>query len=234
MARQSVTPEPAALKALSHPVRLRILGLLRLDGPATASSLATRLGMNSGLTSYHLRQLAQYGFVVEDVERGNRRDRWWKAAHRATSTGDSRTGTPEQREAHDAFGQAVAVVHTENLQRAIEERPLLPDEWRTASTLSDWELRLTPQQAAQLRDALVAVVEGWEEEQVDGAGHAFGTDRPELFTVVLHTYPYPGRVAPESSAEKPEDQAGKPGASIEIPGASAGTPGASAGQGDPS
>ena len=62
----SITPSPAALKALAHPVRLRMLGLLRIEGPATATTLATRLGLNTGATSYHLRQLAQHGFVVED------------------------------------------------------------------------------------------------------------------------------------------------------------------------
>jgi hypothetical protein len=84
------------------------------------------------------------------------------------------------------------VVHTENLQRAVEERGLLPDEWRTASTLSDWESRLTPRRATRLRDALVAVIDGWEE---DGDEPGPGEGEPELFTVVLHTYPYPGRVA---------------------------------------
>ena len=55
-----------------------MLGMLRIDGPATATSLAARLGINTGQTSYHLRQLAQHGFVVDDDERGNGRERWWK------------------------------------------------------------------------------------------------------------------------------------------------------------
>ena len=56
----TITPDVAALRALGHPVRLRILGLLRADGPATATALAQRLGLNSGATSYHLRQLAAH------------------------------------------------------------------------------------------------------------------------------------------------------------------------------
>jgi DNA-binding transcriptional ArsR family regulator len=183
------TPEPAALKALSHPVRLRILGMLRLDGPATATSLAERLQLNSGATSYHLRQLAQHGFVEDDTERGNKRERWWRAAHSSTTTRGARGATAEQREASDAFGQAVAVVHSENLQRAMEERPLLPEEWRAASTLSEWELRLTPQHAEQLKNAISELVMGWpEDEPAPGV---------ELFAVTLHAFPYPGRVVPE-------------------------------------
>lgn len=187
MELSSITPDPGALRALSHPVRLRILGLLRADGPSTASALASRLGLNSGATSYHLRQLHQHGFVVDDEERGNGRDRWWKAAHQSTRSGEDTEESEEGREASDAFGQAIAVVHTEQLQRAVEERPLLPSPWRRASTLSDWGLRLTPARAQELMDAMAAVVDGWEEDPEDDPD-------TEQFVVVLHTYPRPGRL----------------------------------------
>jgi len=190
---ETITPDATALRALSHPVRLRILGRLRFDGPATATSLAQRLGLNSGATSYHLRQLAAHGFVVDDTTRGNGRERWWRAAHQSTRTPDEaeQAQDPAAQDANDAFNQAVAVVHTEGLQRAVEERPLLPVPWRAASTLSDWGLRLTPGRAQQLMKAVVAVVDGWEE---DGEGEPGA----ELYQVVLHTYPRPGRVATES------------------------------------
>lgn len=188
MELSSITPDPSALRALSHPVRLRILGLLRADGPSTASGLATRLGLNSGATSYHLRQLAQHGFVVDQLDLGNGRDRWWKAAHQSTRTDRSVEETEEGRDAADAFGQAVAVVQTEKLQRAVEERPLLPLSWRRSSTLSDWGVRVTPERAAELMGTLVAVVDGWEEDPE-------GTEGAEEFMVVLQTYPRPGRVA---------------------------------------
>ncbi|HZB35626.1 MAG TPA: helix-turn-helix domain-containing protein, partial [Gaiellaceae bacterium] len=51
------------LRAFVHPLRNRLLGALRIDGPATASELARRFDESSGATSYHLRQLARYGFV---------------------------------------------------------------------------------------------------------------------------------------------------------------------------
>jgi DNA-binding transcriptional ArsR family regulator len=69
------------LRALAHPLRLQLLELLKDDGPATASGLGRRVGENSGTTSWHLRQLADAGLVVEDTGRGNRRERWWRAAH---------------------------------------------------------------------------------------------------------------------------------------------------------
>ena len=75
---------PKRVKGLTHPIRLRLLELLQHEGPATATSLAARIGRSSGVTSYHLRVLADSGFIVEDTERGNARDRFWRAPHRST------------------------------------------------------------------------------------------------------------------------------------------------------
>jgi DNA-binding transcriptional ArsR family regulator len=72
--------EVEALRVLAHPMRQRILRYLRRAGPATSTSLATDLGENSGIMSYHLRQLAEHGFVQEVAGRGQGRERWWQAA----------------------------------------------------------------------------------------------------------------------------------------------------------
>lgn len=196
----SITPDPTALKALSHPVRLRMLGLLRADGPATASSLALRLGLNSGATSYHLRQLHQHGFVVDDTDRGNGRERWWKAAHQATrARTDSESA--DEREASDAFAQSVGIVHTEQLQHALEELPTMPLEWRRATTTSDWGLRLTPERALELKQAVTALVDEWDEDPEDAAG-------AEVYVLQLHTFVRPGTLDPSPVVEPggPGDQ----------------------------
>src|SRR5918995_784389 len=89
------TPTPASLtvkrldggslRALAHPLRARIVGSLRGSGPATATILAERLGGSSGATSYHLRVLADNGFVVDEPARNRGRERWWRAAQDMTS-----------------------------------------------------------------------------------------------------------------------------------------------------
>ncbi|WP_405217487.1 helix-turn-helix domain-containing protein [Agrococcus sp. Ld7] len=76
-------PEPVeleALKALAHPLRVRILHVLTTRGAQTASSLAVELGESTGSTSYHLRQLEAKGFVAEDPSIGTARERWWRRA----------------------------------------------------------------------------------------------------------------------------------------------------------
>lgn len=181
MELSSITPTAAGLRALAHPTRLRILGLLRSEGPATATTLAARLDLNTGATSYHLRQLARHGFIDEDDQRGNARDRWWRAIHQATRTDPEGYAGQEEQDTFGAYLQAVAVVHTQRLQRAVEERALLPAEWRKASACSDWELSVTPARARELLDAIAAVVEGWEEQpDAPDAGH---------LVVQLHAFP---------------------------------------------
>ena len=185
----TITPSPAGLKALAHPARLRMLGLLRAEGPATATTLAERLGINTGAASYHLRQLAQHGFVVDDDSRGNRRDRWWKAAHQATTT--SLVGDPATRDTLDAYVQSVVVVMTEQLQRAVEERSQLPAEWREAETFSDWGFRMTPTRARALVEALAATLGETEEDDAEDAAD---------FIVQVNAYPRPGRLTGSGEA----------------------------------
>nr|WP_246298564.1 helix-turn-helix domain-containing protein [Nocardioides panaciterrulae] len=174
---------------MTHPARLRMLGRLRQEGPATATTLARELGLNTGATSYHLRQLAQHGFVVEDAGRGNARDRWWKAAHESTRI-DRNDLDESGREALDAFQQAVAIEHTAWLQRAMEERGRLSEGWRAASTLSDFGLRLTPRRTEELIAVLFDLVRGWEEADED-------EDEVADVALVIHAFPRPGTLPTE-------------------------------------
>ena len=71
-----------ALKAMAHPLRVQILRMLELRRRASVTSLAEELGETTGATSYHLRQLAQHGFVEEFVPDDDRRP---ASARRAAS-----------------------------------------------------------------------------------------------------------------------------------------------------
>lgn len=155
--RWSVTPDPErdllvdarSLRAVAHPVRLRMLDILREEGPSTATRLAKRLGLNSGATSYHLRQLAAYGLIVEDAGRGSGRDRWWRIAHRFMwfTAAAAKEVDPDDSL---AYMQAVALTHADRVQRAIESIPTLPADWQNAQTFSQYPLCLTSDEARQL------------------------------------------------------------------------------------
>lgn len=187
----TIHPDTGTLKAMSHPVRLRMLGLLRTDGPATASQLAARLGINSGATSYHLRQLADHGLVEDDAERGNKRDRWWRAAHQSTRTDLSAEDDPEARAATIAFWQTAAGEQVRVIEEAARELDELPREWADASTSSDWSIRMSAEQAHDLADRVGALID----EAV--AREPAAEDAPEGFEEVvfqMHAFPRPGRL----------------------------------------
>lgn len=152
---RTVRLDAKSVRGLAHPLRLKILGLLRTDGPATATTLASRLGLNTGATSYHLRQLAAYGFIVEDQRRGTGRERWWRAAHRTTYLDRE---TLSRNETAEAFRRSVGQIYIERIQRAVDDYATLPQEWREASSLSDWVLRLTPAETRQLTSELFDVL----------------------------------------------------------------------------
>lgn len=85
-----------ALRLLTHPLRRRMEKELR-NGPVTATGLAKALGESSGLTSYHLRELAKHGFVEEVPELAKGRERWWRFVPRDRRFPPRREQSPEMR-----------------------------------------------------------------------------------------------------------------------------------------
>lgn len=157
--------DPRSLRALAHPLRLSLLGALREFGPATASGLAARLGESSGATSYHLRQLAAHGFVEDDPGRGTARERWWKAVHRGTRF-DSieeflKHPDPTVRGAMDLVMHQIATTHTRELNTWLGTMRDWPEAWQRGWDMSDFTLRLTPEDAEELREKLQEVIEGY-------------------------------------------------------------------------
>jgi DNA-binding transcriptional ArsR family regulator len=156
----SITVTGENLKALTHPLRVQVLGLLRTYGPATATALAHRLGLTSGALSYHLRQLERYGFIAEDTERGNDRDRWWRAVHRSTEF-EPLSLDPTIAEAGEAYEQSIATAINRSLVQALADRPGWPAEWRGVLTMSDVLLDLTPAEAERLQRELLALLQSY-------------------------------------------------------------------------
>jgi predicted ArsR family transcriptional regulator len=148
------------IRVLAHPLRARLLGQLRLDGPATATKLAEALGTNTGATSYHLRQLADAGLVVEEEGAGRGRERWWRAAHDVSSwQRNAYAGDPDATAAADwlsSYQLTTFVDRAEAWQRAA---PGEPAAWRDAAGFSDYFLTLNPGQLDALLKEVDAVIE---------------------------------------------------------------------------
>lgn len=94
------------LRAMASPIRMRILGTLRVNGEQTVGSISEQLGEAPGAISYHLGQLARVG-LVEKVRSpdGDRRKSWWKACQTAVRLGNSEEkNSADKAKAMDLFG----------------------------------------------------------------------------------------------------------------------------------
>ncbi len=184
-----VVVDSRTLRGLAHPVRVRLLGMLRLDGPSTATKLGQRLGLSSAATSYHLRQLATYGFIVDAEDLSEGRERWWRAAHRVTTFDLTPSADPDSAAEGEVYLRSAAQIWMDNLNRYLDERPTLPAEWQGAGTLSDMVLQLTPEQADELARRMWAFVDERWAAQSAGDEQPDGTRR---VNVQLHIYPRAG------------------------------------------
>jgi len=171
---------PTNVRSLAHPIRMTLLRLLREDGPSTATALGARIGHSSGVTSYHLRMLAEAGFINEDRERGTGRERWWRAEHETqtfTFRAPGAAGDAEQIEvaeqylrmaAQATFERVLAYVDTLSSRR--EELSELP--WQ----LGEFSLSLTRQETRELTARLQEVVAPYRRDQ---SGLARGRGGPD-------------------------------------------------------
>jgi DNA-binding transcriptional ArsR family regulator len=137
-----------ALRALAHPTRLKLVGLLRLQGPMTATQAARELGETPQRCTFHLGQLAKYG-LVEEAGGGRGRERPWRA--KAVSTSWPNVMTEQEAGAAGQLLEAVvAELHFEAVMGWIERKDEEPREWQEAAQLNDVALYLTPAELGEL------------------------------------------------------------------------------------
>src|SRR3712207_4100792 len=148
--------------------RSALLGLLRSEGPSTASRLGQRLGESSGTTSYHLRQLAALGFVEEVPGEGTARERWWRARHRSTRwRTEDLVDQPGGREVVEEFTHQSLGRQRRLLAAHAEQRESLDEVWRDAVSLNDWALHLSPEATHELTEELNGVLTRWRAQRED-------------------------------------------------------------------
>jgi DNA-binding transcriptional ArsR family regulator len=167
------------LKAMAHPLRLRLIGALRKDGPATASELARRLSESSGMTSYHLRQLERYGFVEEERQEGRRR--FWRAVDEGTEWSTD-TDDAAFVEASSALGRELVSEYSRWLRRWFAETPQWDRRWRAAAEGMDQWFELTPDELRELADEVTAVLERYADRRTP-------RDGTERAIVLFHAFP---------------------------------------------
>jgi DNA-binding transcriptional ArsR family regulator len=141
------------MRALAHPLRSALLDHLMAVGPRTASECAAAVGSTASNCSWHLRQLAQHG-LVERAEGEDGRERPWRACQVGLEFGDA----PALR------GPQLAVVGTtlgrerELTERFLDSAERLEKEWRDASGINTYSLRVTAEELDALVNRIDAIV----------------------------------------------------------------------------
>jgi predicted ArsR family transcriptional regulator len=156
--------DPRALRAYAHPIRMKLVGLLRTEGPLTATRAAELLGESSGTCSFHLRQLAKYG-LVEEAGGGTGRQKPWRATTTSTAW-DAVAETPEAAAATGLLNTIVTEEYFDQLMRWLEASPSEPPEWQDAVQLGDRILYVTAGELAELGRKVRELVDVYFERQL--------------------------------------------------------------------
>lgn len=163
MTESRIQLDSRAVRVLAHPLRARLLSELRLNGAATATTLAERLVTNTGATSYHLRKLAEVG-LVEETGEGRGKQRYWAAAQQSHSWHDADVENDSDALAAAGWLRQHYWAHmSENVARWEDARAAWPVEWRDAAGMSDMLLELSADQLRAMTAELEQVVQRHQE-----------------------------------------------------------------------
>jgi DNA-binding transcriptional ArsR family regulator len=207
------------MRALAHPVRIALLEELVLGGALTATELGERIGESPTTCSFHLRQLAKYGFV-EEAGGGKGRARPW----RLTSIGISFSDTHDDPATEIAASVLSRLVWDRQLDRYrawVESRAAYPRSWRDAADESEYLFYLTPAELKELnREITDLLLPRYRGRLADPAQRPAGSAPVEMLVFSFPIRPPAAEDEPGSGAEP--GSGGSPGTGGGIPSGGAG------------
>ena len=164
--------DPSVIAAIHHPLRRRLIDLLGVDGPATASRLAESTGELVGNISHHLKVLAAAGVIEEAPELAkNRRERWWRSAKASYSWSIADAGG-------DPAGELVAATaeeanlghHVAKVRQWFDRRTGYDEAWVRAAFATESWVTLTPERLAELGSRINELIQEYYETPDSGPG----------------------------------------------------------------
>lgn len=141
------------LRAMAHPLRIRLLNELALHGPCTATELADRVDESPANCSWHLRQLAKFG-LIEDMP-GPGRNRPW----RWIPTGNRwRPTSPEMQQAGAQVAATLIDYEFAQLMAWEAHENEEPEKWREAAFSNQTMTWMTAEELAEVNQTLGAML----------------------------------------------------------------------------
>ncbi|HEY5353312.1 MAG TPA: helix-turn-helix domain-containing protein [Streptosporangiaceae bacterium] len=188
------------LRALTHPVRIALIEALLLGGAMTATEVGERISESPTTCSFHLRQLAKYGFV-EEAGGGKGRARPW----RLTSIGMQFATAHDDPETEVAAGALVRMLRERQFGRYrtwLETNRTFPREWRDAAGSSESIIYLTAGELEELnQEVLALLLPRFRERLTDPARRPPGAVPVEILMLAYPiSLPPAGDVPPDEAA----------------------------------
>jgi predicted transcriptional regulator len=179
--------DPRELRAMTHPVRLALLEVLHLHEMLTATEAGELIGESPTTCSFHLRQLAKYGFVEEAGDAPGRR-RPWRLATRGVRF-SAASGDPEMGAASIALEGLLVQRWIERFSQWQRARSHYPDEWQAAAMVDEFLVHVTPAELHALQTEVLALVDRYHARNTDPSLRPEGSRPVEI---VAFGYPYMG------------------------------------------
>jgi DNA-binding transcriptional ArsR family regulator len=183
--RQLIT-DARTMRALAHPLRVRLMEAIVRDGELTATQAAELLGESPGNMSWHLQTLAKYGFI-EEAGAGRGRSRPWRAVSRSRSF-DTGMSDPEQAAAGDELERTFVARTFDQLSEWFSRRLSYPEKWRRAAFTSEGIVYVTAEEMEEIMNEMIALRDRFKDREKDK------TKRPEgalPVHVYAHGHPLP-------------------------------------------
>lgn len=155
--------DPRAMRALAHPLRIKLLELLMREGPLTATRAGHLLDESPGNMSWHLQTLARYGFVEETGGSRGRARPW-----RLVSVGTRFSGTTSDDPASAAALERL--FYERSFAEVIEwlaVRESYPLPWRDQGFATDLLTYLTPDELTALGHQVTELLLQYRDRTLD-------------------------------------------------------------------
>jgi len=178
--------DPAAMRALAHPLKWTLMDVLLVEGQATSTRCAELVGESQANCSFHLRQLARYG-LVEAAPTTSKKERPWRLS--TTDQTWSAIQPDERRTRAVAELERVFVEHEmTKLMRWERTAATYPETWRAAALRSAAQSWLTDAELADLGRQITELMLTYRDRLSDPTKRPPGSRAVRLLAV---GYPLP-------------------------------------------
>jgi predicted ArsR family transcriptional regulator len=188
---QGIPPDPMALRALTHPLRWKLIDLLLSETTATVTRCAEVLGESTASCSYHLGMLAKYGYI-ELVPGQLGREKPWQLVSRDLNL--TPPGLDEEGAlASEAAAEALLDHEVARLKDRLRRRGLEPEQWQRATEVMGVSAWVTAPELRDIADQVQQVLNMYSDRGEHPDRRPEGAREARLFAAITVTRPLPPR-----------------------------------------